>query len=99
MSKTYYVYIMASRSRRLYIGVTSNLHRRVYQHKIGTFEGFTSRYAMVSLVYYEQSPEPVVAIEREKQIKGWLRRRKLALIEQANPEWKDLSAGWYDASL
>jgi putative endonuclease len=99
MLKTYYLYIMASRSKRLYVGVTSDLHRRCYQHKTGAFEGFTNRYAITSLVYYEQFAEPMAAIKREKQIKGWLRKRKMELIEGLNPDWKDLSGGWYAASL
>jgi putative endonuclease len=90
---------MSSRSRRLYVGVTSDLRRRVHQHKAGTFEGFTSRYSIKSLMHYEQAIDARTAIQREKQIKGWLRKKKLALIEESNPEWKDLSAGWYDASL
>ena len=99
MEKIYHVYIMASRSRRLYVGVTSDLHRRVYQHKTETFDGFTTRYGIKSLVYYEQTSDVMAAIQREKQLKGWLRRRKLDLIAASNPEWKDLSVGWYNASL
>jgi putative endonuclease len=99
MSQTYHVYIMASRSKRLYVGVTSDLHRRIYQHKTNTFEGFTGRYNITSLVHYEQTSDVKVAIARERQLKGWVRKRKVALIEESNPEWKDLSDGWYGASL
>lgn len=85
----YYVYIVASISRTLYIGVTNDLRRRVYQHKMGNIPGFTARYKVNRLVYFESAEE--AAIAREKQLKGWVRRRKLALIEAENPEWNDLS--------
>ena len=99
MEKTFHVYILASRSKRLYVGVTSDLRRRVYLHKTGAYEGFTGRYHIKALVHYEQTSDVEAAIAREKQLKSWLRRRKVELIEQSNPEWKDLSAGWYGASL
>ena len=92
----YHVYIMASRSRRIYTGVTSNLTRRVLDHKSGATGGFTARYHMTRLAYCEPVPDIVSAIAREKQIKGWLRSRKVALIESANPEWADLAADWFD---
>ena len=92
----YYVYIMTNRSRTLYTGITSNLSKRVFQHKTGAFPGFTSRYRIDRLVYYERFICVGTAIEREKQIKGLLRIKKLALIVSMNPEWKDLSEGWYD---
>src|SRR5215216_6628617 len=95
MTKQYYVYIMTNRNRTLYIGMTSDLERRVYQHKHGLLPGFTSRYKMTQLVYYEVGDDVRVAIAREKQLKGWLRAKKIALIEAMNPEWDDLSAGWY----
>jgi putative endonuclease len=91
--KTYYVYIMASQSRTLYVGVTNNLERRVYEHKV--IEGFTSRYNINRLVYFAETNDVTAAIAREKEIKGWLRKRKIALIEEMNPEWHDLSAEWY----
>ena len=91
MSKRYYVYIMASRSRRLYTGMTNNLERRVRQHKEQQIEGFTKRYNMTRLVYTEAFGEVQDAIAREKQIKGWLRKKKLALIESVNPGWDDWS--------
>jgi len=92
----YYVYIMTNRSRTLYTGITSNLSKRVFQHKTGAFPGFTSRYRIDRLVYYERFICVGTAIEREKQIKGLLRIKKLALIVSMNPEWKDLSEGWYN---
>ena len=87
----YYVYILASAKKALYIGVTNDLRRRVYEHKTGTVPGFTTRYQINRLVYYEVAGEPLSAIAREKQLKGWVRRRKIELIESANPEWEDLS--------
>jgi len=98
MPKPYYVYIMSNRSHTLYIGVTNDIQRRVLEHKQGVTGGFTSRYRLTWLVYYEEASDARVAIQREKEIKGWLRSRKITLIEAANPEWHDLSAGWYDQS-
>ena len=87
----YYVYIMASkRNGTLYVGVTSNLVKRVYEHKNDVVEGFTKKYGVHSLVYYEQSEDVQSAIEREKRLKAWKRRWKLRLIEEMNPEWNDL---------
>lgn len=93
--KTYYMYIMANKSRTLYVGVTNNLERRVLQHRRKLVPGFTSRYNINRLVYYEAFGEILSAIAREKQVKGWLRSKKIALIESANRDWKDLSDGWY----
>ena len=90
--RTYCVYIMASASGVLYVGVTNNLERRVSQHQQKLVRGFTARYNVRKLVYYEPHGDIRVAIAREKQIKGWLRKRKIALIESMNPSWKDLSA-------
>lgn len=92
--RQYYVYIMSSLSRTLYTGVTNNLERRVYEHKQKLIPGFTQEYHVTNLVYYEATPDVRSAIAREKQIKGWLRAKKLALIESANPEWRDLSEDW-----
>jgi putative endonuclease len=92
----YYVYITASRSRVLYVGVTNELQRRLYQHKHHLLPGFTSRYNVTRLVYFEETADVHSAVAREKQIKGWLRAKKVALIEKANPDWKDLSEGWFD---
>ncbi len=99
--KQYYVYILTNRSRTLYTGVTNDLQRRVYEHKHKLVPGFTAKYNLTRLVYYEATPDIHAAIAREKQIKGWLRAKKIALIESMNPKWEDLSAGWYegDSSL
>jgi putative endonuclease len=94
--KQYYVYIMTNRSRTLYTGVTSDLERRVYEHKRKLVPGFTAKYCIKQLVYFEVTQDVHAAIAREKQIKGWLRAKKVALIESVNPEWKDLSVGWYE---
>jgi putative endonuclease len=92
--KLYYVYIMADRSRVLYIGVTSDLYHRVQQHRKGTFGGFTSRYDCKRLVWFERYTGPNEAIAREKQIKRWRREKKLVLIARENPTWIDLAADW-----
>ena len=94
-SRLFHVYILASRSRRIYTGVTGNLQRRMYEHQHHLVPGFTDRYDIVRLVYFEAAGDPASAIAREKQIKGWLRAKKLALIEDMNPEWKDLSEGLF----
>jgi len=88
--KHYYVYIMTNRSRTLYTGVTNNLTRRVFEHKHHLIDGFTKKYNITKLVYYEETNDVREAIAREKQIKGWLRKKKIALIESINAEWKDL---------
>ena len=93
--RIYYVYILASLSRILYTGVTSNLEQRVWQHKHRINKGFTSRYRVNRLVYYEEYDYVYNAIAREMAIKGWRRDRKVALIESMNASWDDLSAGWY----
>lgn len=89
-----YVYIMTGRSDVLYTGVTSILEKRVGQHKEKAVEGFTKRYNLTSLVYYEAHEDITVAIAREKQIKGWTRAKKVALIESVNAQWRDLSEDW-----
>jgi putative endonuclease len=94
--KQYYVYIMTNGSRTLYTGVTDDLVRRVYEHKNKLIEGFTKRYNITRLIHYEVTSDVQAAIQREKQIKGWLRKKKIALIEAANPGWQDLSEGWYE---
>jgi putative endonuclease len=88
--RIYHVYIMASASRRLYVGVTGHLARRVHQHREKEIVGFTSKYQMVRLVYAEPTGDVLAAIRREKQIKGWVRAKKIKLIESLNPEWRDL---------
>lgn len=80
----------------LYTGVTNNLERRVLEHKQKLVSGFTKKYNCTKLVYYSSGSYIREAITAEKQIKGWLRRKKISLIESENPEWKDLSEGWYD---
>jgi putative endonuclease len=92
--KTYSVYIMASHTRTLYTGITNNLLRRVIEHKQKRVDGFTRRYNVTRLVYSEQYRDIGLAIAREKQIEGLLRKKKIALIESRNPEWKDLSNGY-----
>jgi putative endonuclease len=91
----YFIYIVASRSRTLYIGVTGNLLRRVFQHKRKAYEGFSATYNCNRLVWYERFIDPSHAIEREKQLKGWRRAKKIALIVKTNPTWFDLSEEWY----
>ena len=90
----YFVYIMTNRSRTLYIGVTNNLVRRVREHKTGISSGFTAKYKLDRLVYFERFEDVHNAIEREKRIKGWLRVNKIALIISVNPSWSDLSEEW-----
>jgi putative endonuclease len=94
--RQHHVYLMTNNSRTLYTGVTSDLERRVYEHKHGIGSKLTRRYNITQLVYYESCSDIREAIAREKQIKGWLRSKKVALIEAVNPEWKDLSAEWYE---
>jgi putative endonuclease len=91
----YYVYIMSNKSKTLYTGVTNNLEKRVYEHKNKLKKGFTRRYNIAKLVYYESFLSIQDAIAREKQIKGWLRARKIELIELINPGWDDLSKEWF----
>ena len=95
MSKEYYVYIMTHKSHTLYTDVTNDLMRRVYEHKNKLVPGFTSKYNIQFLVYYESTSSIHAALAREKQIKGWLRKKKIALIDAMNPEWKDLSEEWF----
>ncbi len=90
-TKTYYVYILAGkRNGTLYIGVTSNLRKRVYEHKMSLADGFTKKYKIHTLVYYESTSDALSAIQREKQLKKWERAWKIRLIEKNNPEWNDL---------
>lgn len=93
--RNYYVYIMANRSRTLYTGVTNSLSHRVSQHKQKLVPAFTSRYGLGRLVYFETFGDVHAAIQREKQIKGWVREKKLALTASKNPTWEDLSEGWF----
>jgi putative endonuclease len=96
MKKSYYVYIVSSKSGTLYIGVTNDLKRRMYEHKHGLVEGFTKKYKVNRLVYYEETSEIDVAIAREKQLKRWRRSKKIDLIKSMNPGWEDLSEDWFD---
>ena len=89
--KQYWVYIVASRSRRLYIGVTNDLNRRIAEHRDGRAGAFTTRYAIDRLVYFEEHSQIADAIAREKTLKGWRREKKLRLIEQHNAGWLDLA--------
>ena len=95
--RTYCVYILASRSRTLYTGVTNNLIRRVWQHRWGSVPGFTTMYRIHRLVYYEPFRDVRQAIARESEIKKWRREKKVTLIEARNPTWEDLAVGWLDA--
>jgi putative endonuclease len=90
----YWVYIMASLSGTLYIGITGKFHSRVLQHKAGEVEGFSRQYKCNRLVYYESLDDVKKAIGREKQLKGWRRSKKIALIERMNPRWEDLAEHW-----
>jgi putative endonuclease len=90
--KQFYVYILFNHSRTLYIGITNDLVRRVYEHRNKLTPGFTSKYNIDQLAYYEIFPTPAAAIEREKQLKGWKREKKIALVEGMNPHWQDLSS-------
>ncbi|MGA7295232.1 MAG: GIY-YIG nuclease family protein [Terriglobales bacterium] len=92
--KRYYVYIMASRSLTLYTGITGDIYHRALQHKTGEIEGFTKKYQIDHLVYYETLKYVNNAIAREKQIKAWTRAKRLALIKTMNPTWQDLAEGW-----
>jgi len=91
MNKNFYVYIITNKSNKvLYIGVTNNLERRMFEHRSGIIDGFPKRYNLTKLVYYESCNSSKDAIAREKQLKGWLRRKKIDLINSMNPEWNDL---------
>ncbi len=92
--REYYVYIMTNGVRTLYIGVTNDLARRVYEHKQKLIDGFTKKYNITFLIYYETTSHVEAARAREKQLKGWRRAKKIALIEASNPQWKDISLEW-----
>jgi len=92
----YFVYFLSNWDDSvLYIGVTSNLQKRFYEHRNGLADGFTKKYNIHKLVYYEYTNDVYSAISREKQLKKWIRAKKNALISKQNPEWKDLSEDWY----
>ena len=94
--KTYYFYIMASKTCTLYTGITSNIKKRVYEHKNHLIPGFTDKYNIDRLIYFETFGDSLSAIAREKQIKRWRREKKINLIESTNPQWLDLAADWYE---
>lgn len=95
MGKTYYVYLLTNWNNKvMYVGVTSNLEHRLYEHKNKLVEGFTKKYNVGKLVYFETTNDAMAAIEREKQIKKWRREKKNQLVIGMNPEWKDLSLEW-----
>jgi putative endonuclease len=94
-SPQFRVYILANRTRELCIGKTANLMRRLFEHRHGLCYGFTRRYNVTRLVYFESTPSAFSAITRERQLKGWSRRKKVQLIESSNPEWLDLAADWF----
>ena len=87
----YYVYILTNVSRTVYVGVTNNLERRMYEYKHKLVPGFTKKYNLTMLVFFEEALDVLAALAREKEIKGWTRDKKLALIEANNPTWRDLS--------
>lgn len=93
--RQYYVYILANKSGTLYTGMTNDLKERIHQHKNKIVEGFTKKYNIDRLLYYETFSDVYSAIAREKMIKGWVRKKKLELINSINPEWNDLSDEWY----
>jgi len=95
VQKIYYVYIMASQRRVLYVGITSDIEGRVFQHKTHALGGFTAKYDVTILVYFERYSSVLQAIHREKELKDCRREKKVALIESSNPNWRDLSYGWY----
>jgi putative endonuclease len=91
----YFVYILTNKSNKvLYIGVTNNLERRMYEHRNEMIDGFTKKYNLTKLVYFEEASDVKSAIEREKQLKNWHRDWKISLINQVNPNWDDLSEGF-----
>jgi putative endonuclease len=94
--RAYFVYIMTNRSQTLYIGVTNDIARRVLGHRSRIPGTFTGRYHLDRLVYVEETNDVVAAIEREKQLKGWTRKKKMDLISSVNPRWEDLSEGWFE---
>ncbi|MCX5991211.1 MAG: GIY-YIG nuclease family protein [Chloroflexi bacterium] len=90
----YYIYIMTNKAGTLYTGVTNNIQRRVFEHRNKLVKGFSRKYNITQLVYYEVTTDISAAIAREKQIKGWLRVKKIALIKSTNPNWRDVSEEW-----
>ena len=97
--KTYYVYILNNPAGMLYTGITNNLVRRVYEHRKELVDGYTMHYHIYRLIYYEETSDVNVAIAREKEIKGWRRSKKMALIQTLNPTMQDLAAEWFDEEV
>jgi putative endonuclease len=93
--KNYFIYILTSDTGTLYTGVTNNLENRIYQHKHKLIDGFTKKYNITRLVYFEETTDIYAAIQREKEIKGWRRSKKVNLIKTINPTWKDLAENWF----
>ena len=94
--KSYYVYLLSNWNNKvLYIGVTNDLERRIHEHRHKLVPGFTEKYNVRKLVYYEQTSDVISAISREKELKKWRREKKNALVNGVNPEWRDLSLDWY----
>jgi putative endonuclease len=90
-----YVYMLACKTRRLYVGMTNDIAHRVWQHRTKAVEGFTSKYNIDRLVWYESTGQVLDAIAREKQVKSWRCEKKIELIEDVNPGWTDLASDWY----
>ena len=95
MSKTYYIYLLSNTSKMIYIGVTNDLERRVFEHKSKLRDGFTNKYNLTQLVYFEETDDIGRALEREQQLKRWRREKKVSLITSVNPKWEDLAEHWY----
>jgi putative endonuclease len=96
VDRKYFVYVLANRSRTIYTGITRSLKKRIPEHREGRVSGFTSRYRIHRLVHFEAFRDVHAAINREKEIKGWRRERKVALIEETNPTWSDLAEAWFE---
>ncbi len=94
-ANVYHIYILASDSRRLYVGMTSDLVRRVWQHRVGALPGFTQRYRISRLVYFESTTDARAAVARERQVKAWTREKRLRLVESVNAGWTDLATTWF----
>ena len=94
--RKYYVYILTSPTGTLYVGMTNDLKRRIYQHKQKLIDGFTQKYNITRLAYFEETTDVNAAIQREKEIKGWRRSKKISLVKSMNPTWKDLAEDWFD---
>ena len=94
--KTYYVYILTNPGGMLYTGITNNLLRRLYEHRNELVEGYTKKYHISRLIFFEETSDVNIAIAREKELKGWRRRKKLDLIKSSNPTMRDLAEDWFD---